>query len=254
VSRNLQCALLLFMLCAFSCAWAGEYSFVTLEFPPIEYTGRDGKVEGFAVEMVTTIMNKLGHTLHIKAYPWTRALAMVQEGNADAIFTAYETPEREERLDYCTQSLFPQVIYFYKTRGSDITFDGNLIALKGKRIGVVSTISYGNKFDHSKTTLHVEKANQLEHNFQKLLLGRIDLVVSNVYTGEYTIRKLGLNDEIMRLPQEIEAVPSYVAFSKKRNLRTLRDQFDREIAELKNSGDYAKILNKYGVEVKESSK
>ena len=242
------------MVCAFPCAWAGEYSFVTLEFPPIEYTGTDGKVEGIAVEMVTTIMNKLGHTVHVKTYPWTRALEMVQEGKADAIFTVYKTLEREALLDYCTQALLPQVVYYYKKKGSDITFDGNLEALKGKRIGVVSTISYGNKFDHSKTTLHFEKANQLEHNFQKLLLGRIDLVVSNVFTGEYTIRKLGLSDEIMRLPQEIEAVPSYVAFSKKRNLTTLRDQFDREIAELRNSGDYAKILNKYGVEVKESSK
>jgi len=253
MNRNLQRILLLFALCAFSCAWAGEYSFVTLEFPPMEYTDTDGKVKGIAVEMVTYIMNQLGHTVYIKAYPWTRALDMVQEGNADAIFTAYKTPEREELLDYCTQALLPQVVYFYKKKGSDITFDGNLEALKGKRIGVVSTISYGNKFDQSKTTLRVEKVNQLEQNFQKLLLGRIDLVISNVYTGEYTIRKLGLGDEIMRVLQEIESIASYVAFSKKRNLIDLRDQFDRQIIELKNSGEYSKILSKFGVDIKESS-
>lgn len=252
MKRNLLRVLFLLVLCAYSSARAGEYSFVTLEFPPIESTGKDGKVEGIAVEIVTTIMNKLGHTVHIKAYPWTRALDMVQEGKADAIFTCYETPEREDLLDYCTQALLPQVIYLYQKKGTDIAFDGNLEALQGKRIGVVSTISYGNKFDGSKRTLHVEKANQLEQNFHKLLLGRLDLVVCNGFTGNYTILKMGLNDEIVRVPHEVETVPSYVAFSKKRKLLTLRDQFDRQLMEMKADGEYAKILGKFDVELETS--
>ncbi len=252
--RILQAILLIIVLCGFSRAWAEDYSFVTLEFPPIEYTAPDGKVEGIAVEIVTHIMNRLGHTVHIKAYPWTRAMEMVLRGDADAIFTAYKTPERVIALNFCTETLLPQVIYLYKKSGVDIDFDGDLETLKGKRIGVVSTISYGVRFDQYKNMLHIEKANQLEQNFQKLLLGRLDLVVSNIYTGEYTIRKLGFGDKIEKLPKEIESVASYIAFSRKRNLTRLRDQFDEQMAEFRKTEEYARILSRYGVDTGPSSR
>ncbi len=244
-----KCLSVLVVLFAVSSAWAGEYFFVTLEFPPIEYTREDGQVDGIAVEMVTSIMRRLGHSVNIRAYPWTRALAMVEEGKADAIFTVYRVSERETVLDYCNQVLLPQVVYFYKKEGSAIKFDGNIEELKGKRIGVVSTISYGSKFDESKIFLRVEKTSQLEHNLQKLLLGRIDLAISNGYTGEYTIRKLGLQGKIVRMPHEVEHVPSYIAFSKKRNLTDLRNQFDQALFELKNSSEYSKVIKKFGLEL-----
>ena len=56
-------SMLLSFFCAQPQAWAVEYFFVTLEFPPLEYTGEDGTPQGIAVDLVTRIMNNLGHTV-----------------------------------------------------------------------------------------------------------------------------------------------------------------------------------------------
>jgi len=117
----------------YSRAEAEHYVFVTLEFAPLEYTWEDGVPHGSAVEIVTRIMNRLGHTVDIQVYPWTRALKMVKMGEVDGIFTAYKNPDRETFLDYSHQVLIPQIVYFYAKKGSPITFDGDLTALKDKK-------------------------------------------------------------------------------------------------------------------------
>ena len=249
MKRLLLISVFLFSLFSSACVWADNYSFVTLEFPPLEYTGKDGKAQGAAVEIVTHIMKNLGHTVDIRVLDWTRALKMVEEGEADAIFSAYKNSERETFLDYSQHVLVPQMVYFYIKRGGGISFKGDFDPLEGDKIGVVSTISYGQKFDRARSGLRVERADTLEQNFRKLLEGSIDLVISNNFTAEKTLHQLKVTDEIVRLPQEVESVPSYIAFSKKRKLSALQAQFDRELVKMKTSGEYSRIMRKYNINI-----
>ena len=231
---------------------AEKYRFVTFQYPPFEYANPDDAAEGIAVEIVTNVMHALGHEVEITVFPWTRSLNMVRIGTADAIFTAYKNAEREQFLDYSRQVLIPQVVYFYKRRDSNIQFTGALDGIKHLRIGVVSTISYGRRFDDAKGDLLIDKARILEHSFEKLLLGRVDLVPSSHYVADYTLSKLRLGDKIVRLPQKIESVPSFIAFSKIRGLSKLRDEFDRQISIMKQDGSYADIVNAYNAYISES--
>lgn len=249
MNRILVISIFLFSLFSSAYAWADNYFFVTLEYPPLEYKGKDGKAQGASVEIVTQIMMNLGHSVEIRVLDWTRALKMVKEGGADAIFTAYKNPERETFLDYSQHVFVPQIVCFYAKRGHNISFEGDFDKLKGNKIGVVSTISYGHKFDQARSRLYVETADKLEYNYRKLLEGSIDLVISNSFMAEKTLNQLKLTDEIVRLPQEIERVPSYIAFSKKRALSTLRDQFDRELIKFKTSGEYFRVMRKYGINI-----
>lgn len=226
---------------------AEKYDFVTFEFPPLEYAGENGDAKGIAVEIVTKIMTKLDHTINIEILPWARALNMMREGKADAIFTAYKNDEREKFLIYSNFILVPQVVCFYKKQGSSITYDGDLSKLSDIQIGIISNISYGIKFDEFRDKLQLQRVAKMEQNFKKLQLGRIDLVISNLYVAEAELDKIGLQDEFVRLPQEVQKVPSYIAFSKKRNLKKLRDQFDLELEKFKSSGEYAKMMHKYGI-------
>jgi polar amino acid transport system substrate-binding protein len=237
------------VLALYSQPEAANYVFVTLEFPPLEYTGVDGNPKGIAVDMVKRIMSSLGHTVQIRVYPWPKALEMVRNGDADAIFTAYKTPERETFLDYSTEVLVPQIVGFYVKKGSPITFNGDLRTLRARHIGVVSTISYGPKFDQMRTQLQVEHVDRIEQNFQKLLSDRIDLMISNIHVADWELQKLQLREKIVRLPHEVERLSSYIAFSKQRSLTTLRDQFDQELRKLKANGEYDEVIGKYGIEI-----
>lgn len=232
-------------------SFADGFNFVTLAYPPMEYENKQGKAEGVAVEIVETIMADLGHEVNISVLPWTRAVKMVRTGKADAIFTAYKNPTREAFLDYCKEVLIPQAIFFYAKKDSHIQFNGEWASIEEKRIGVISTISYGQLFEQHKHLFKIDRVHKREHNFEKLMKGRIDLAPESLYVADYTLDKMGLTDEITRIPGKLESVASYIAFSKKRNLIQLRDDFDSQLKKMKESGEYFEILKKYGLELYE---
>ena len=242
--------LILAVLMTASLAWAETYHFVTLEFPPLEYAGPDGQAQGIAVEIVRKVMTHLGHEVNVSVLPWARALEMTRSGGADAIFTAYKNPEREKFLDYSKGVLAPQIVALYVPRDSAIAYDGDLMKLKDMRIGVVSTISYGKKFDGLRDKLKVDRAESLESSLKKLLAGRVDVVISNVYVADSEIKKLGLGDQLKRLSPHVQSVDSFIAFSKAKGLSTLRDSFDQELGKLIQDGSYDNIMAKYGVSTK----
>ncbi len=226
---------------------AAEYYFVTLEYPPLEFSNKAGAASGAAVEIVTRIMNRLNHSVSIEVLPWTRAVKMVQFGRADAIFTIFKNPERQLFLNYSTEILIPQPVAFYAKKESAISYEGNPLNLKHLKVGVVSTISYGRKFDSTRGLMTVERTATLEQNFAKLMLGRIDLVISNVYSAEIVINRMRIADAVKQLEPYVESVPSYIAFAKVKDTGSLLADFDRELAKLKKSGDYDRIIKKWGV-------
>ncbi|MEA3521923.1 MAG: transporter substrate-binding domain-containing protein, partial [Campylobacterota bacterium] len=228
---------------------AKEYNFVTLDFSPLEYKGEDGKIKGVATEIVTKIMANLGHTVNVEVYHWEKALNMVELGKADAIFTIYKNDERVKFLDYSKEVLVPQIISFYVRKGSSITYDGDLSKLSEKKIGVVSTISYGKKFDDFRDKLKIERVENRKNNFKKLQAGQIDLVISSLYIADSLLEKMGSKDDFVRLSHNVQSIPSYIAFSKKLGLTTLRDQFDVELQKLIDSGEYAELMKKYGIDI-----
>jgi polar amino acid transport system substrate-binding protein len=230
---------------------AAHFKFVTLVFPPLEFKSSSGDADGAAVEIVRRVMNDLGHTVEIKVYPWVRSLNMVQEGKADAIFTAYKNAERETFLDYSNKVLVDQVVSLYIKKGSPRTFNGDLKALKDFTIGTLNTVSYGKAFDEAKTSvpLKTQRVEVLDHSFKKLALGRIDYVVSNRYSADVVIKRLKIMNEVTELPHPVEVTPSYIGFSKKRGLTKLRDDFDKQLEKLKLTSVYDDVMKKYGVRV-----
>lgn len=238
--------LVLFCLAAIP-ALAERIELVTFEFPPLEYEGRDGQPKGIAVEVVTTVMERLGYEVEIKVLPWALALDRVKDGKADAIFTAYKNEERMTFLDYSRRVLAPQRVHFYTRVDFPETFTGEMALFDGRRVGVVSTISYGQIFDQYRENYHIERVRTLESNIHKLLRNRIDVFPSNYYVAERALSRLGLSDRVRRHEQAIESVPSYIAFSKKRRLTQLRDAFDRELELFSQYPEYEEIFARYGI-------
>ena len=220
---------------------------VTLQYPPYEYQ-ENGEIKGVVIDLVTEIFNRMNKPIEISVLPWARALDYIEKGSADAIFTAYKTPERETFADYSTEVLMPQVVSLFTNKDANISFDGHLKQLKDVNFGVVNKVSYGKKVDlaiQRKVLSKVQKANSGELNMKKLLAGRIDVLVSNKYGAWDILKKLNKQELVTELSPEVQNVPSYMAFSKKRNLTHIRDKFDFILKEMKLDGSYNKIIKAY---------
>ena len=86
----------------------------------------------------------------------------------------------------------------------------------------------------------------MKGNFRKLAFNRIDLVISNIYVGDSTIEEMGMVGEFKKLAPVVQAVDSFIAFSKVKKLTKLRDEFDAEFEKI-SSEEIHDIMQKYGI-------
>lgn len=233
-------------------AVADSYHCVSLAYPPLIQQDAGSPAHGLAVDVVRAVFARLGHEMTVEVMPWARSLALVRLGQRDCVFTIFRTPEREQFLDFSRQSIIPQLIYFYARKDAGLTFNGDLGALAGRRIGTVMKVNYGARFDAAREHFTVQEVATLEQNFRKLVLGRVDLVPSNLYTAAYTLANMhdtAVDTEVVQLPVPLENVASHIAFAKSRQLTALRDQFDKELKTYIASGAYRHLLEQYHIAI-----
>ena len=242
------------LVCWLAAASAGASAdtlrFVTLSYPPYEYEDGD-RVDGIVVRLLREAFSRLGHELEIEVLPWKRALLMARQGSVDGIFTVYKTEERLKFLDYTETVVMPQVVSIWALKGSNIPFDGTMESLREVPIGVVHGVSYGKVADEAiqdGTLRQLDYAPNSAHNIKKLLAGRTRAVIMNRYGALYHLRLQDGFDKVEELQPEVSAVPSYVGFSKARNLAGLRDRFDDVLQTMIASGAYQEIVDSYYLE------
>ncbi len=220
---------------------------VTLEYPPYQYeAGSDA--DGIVVRILREAFAKMNADISIEVLPWKRSLKMVETGDADAIFTAYKTAERETFLDYSKTVLMPQVVSVWVNKDKSVAFDGSMDSLSDVSIGLVDGLSYGGTVDDaikSGVLTSLDYAPESSNNIKKLMGGRIDAVIMNKYGAMHHLKNLGGLEKVEELEPELSSVPSYIAFSKANNLAGMRDELDTILQGMIDSGEYQSIINAY---------
>lgn len=243
----------LFFLLAFNVRSEAPIQLVTLEYPPYIVSHED-ELSGVAVELVEAVFKQLNVPISIEVLPWARALSNVQFGRADAIFTAFKNPEREQFADFSHQILFTQNISLVVKTNSNISSDLFLTSdLSNSTICVVNRVSYGARMDallaESRFKM-VFRRNHTRDCAHLVRTGRADIWVNNSFGARSIIASEGMDKVLEILSPPIEATPSFIAFSKLREHAWLRDRFDEALREMKQDGRYEAIIDNYFERIK----
>ncbi len=240
------CSVLLFWLFCSGMARGESLKLVAFQYPPLVYQ-QQGAVTGIATRIVRAVFSDLGIDIDIEILPWPRALQYLEHGQADGVFTIFRNPRREQYLLYPDQPLIVQTISLYANNDSPVQFSGQLAELQPYRIGITRAVSYGRRFDRAarETLSGITVVNDEESKFMLLARRRVDLVVSSTGIADFYLNRLGLQDQISRIPVVIERVPSYLAFSRKSSGNRLMKQFEAALQRLKQSGRYEQIADQY---------
>ncbi|WP_432453675.1 substrate-binding periplasmic protein [Agarivorans sp. QJM3NY_29] len=208
----------------------------------------NGKQTGILIDVINEAFNRAGYTVEIQLMPWARCLKSVKSGDVDGIFSAYLTDERQEFMSYTSEVLITQVQAFFVSSNSTVTYDGDLTKLVDKSIGVINHTSYGPKLDAALAEglfSKIDVAQNSKSNVRKLLAGRVDLIPSYRHVVLSTAKSLGEINKIRQLSPNLEAVPSYLAFTRKRDFTQLIADYNKALASMKEDGTYDMIFNKY---------
>jgi len=231
------------------------------DYPPYEYF-ENGEAKGIDVDVITTILTRLGIPHEIKAYPFARGWLMLKKGGADAAPSISYNKNREAYLYFTAEQrafeakgTWPSD-YLWKTEYAffiNRRFEKSLhfesyaqLRKDGYRIGVLDEYTYHPGFLEAGLTF--KQYVDPEQAIQALARGEIDLFPMDKTVAAYLINKQGLQDQIASLPKVIFSKPYLMVFSKQStypDLEGVMAKFYAELRSMRESGEYDSIRRRY---------
>ena len=243
---------LLLCLISASAAWADRPEALVIAtdgYRPVAWL-EDGHPAGALCEVLTEAGRRAGIPVEFRFLPWARAMQETRAGRIDAIFPVFRTAERDSYLAFPEEVLMDERMAWFVRSDAPVTFDGDLKALAGRRIGVINQSSYGPRLDaalHDRTLPDPQNVTDTTGAVRILVAGRVDLVPGFDQGIWAEARGLGLDDRIRELAPPVEDVPAYLAFSRARDLSAESRAIDAALRTMKEDGSYRKILARYFV-------
>lgn len=238
---------------------------VTSPWKPYMYE-EDGEYVGLAVELLDRIMTELDVAYVFELLPWTRALKMVELGEADIALVATYTSERAEFIRFTPEQVrystergdIPEsalvvgeyVFFVRKLLVDSIHFDSMEQVIEDEyRIGVSQDYVYEFLLTNDSRLITKEYADHIE-GMRALFAGSVDVFVVEKLVGISTAKDLGLENELtfIELNTDKALFPEYFLYGKNTDypgMEQLMEDVDRVIVELKRTGEYDEIYNKY---------
>ncbi len=232
-----------------------------LDFPPYEYQAKN-KIDGMSVDIVKHILKKMNRPFTFMLLPWSRALKYLENGEIDGLFEMLKKPEREKYADYSKVVLMNEYTSLFVLKDSNIAYRKDLSELGNYVFGLRQDFSYGAKFDYAvkkKIIRKIVTSPFPKKLFRNLSYGQIDILIGDKYGIPYHYKKVRLENNkfikikyrnIKRLSPDIQSVPAYISFSKKKGLSDLRDRFDTILLGMKKDGTYFEIIDKWTKKLK----
>ena len=212
------------------------------DYPPYHWAEGD-RIVGASVALTGRILDQLGvpwEARHVGA--WPRVLKSAEHGQIDLIVSLKPTPEREAYLAFTRAPAFPNPMAVFTARERPVRFDSPQ-DLVGKRGGRTAGDRFGDAFDRfAEQSLALEDADSLGVNFQKLAAGRIDYVVTGLYTGRAQLLRTGLSDRLVPLARPGNEGFIHHGFSRSSPCLALLDAVDAQLAAARQNGLAARLL------------
>jgi polar amino acid transport system substrate-binding protein len=213
------------------------------------YTSSSLPNKGCATELVAAACKAGGIEPAFEFFPWPRAEAMVEAGQAFCAFPYASNKQRAATFDF-SDALFytaPKFIYWKKTRSFEGLSASSLAGLKAYSVALLS--GTWTEKDLKAAGIRVQLVNSLEGGVRMLQAGRVDFLVEDEVVAFEMIRKLfpGEAGMFKSLPVAIwGAKANYLLVSRTYpNAAGILGRFNRGLKEIKRNGTYKQITSNY---------
>ncbi|WP_075491008.1 amino acid ABC transporter substrate-binding protein/permease [Enterococcus thailandicus] len=218
-------------------------------FAPFEFQNTDGKYEGIDVELMKQISELQGFNIQMDYRGFSAALQALESGQADGMIAGMTvTDERKQSYDF-SDTYFDSGIQL-GVKQSDTSIKAYK-DLKGKTVGAkVGTESAEFLSNHEEEygykIKYFDAADQL---YDGLKVGAIDAIMDDYPVLGYAIKR----GQKIDTPIAKESGGKYAFAVKKGENQELLAMFNEGLKELKRTGAYDKIIDKYVATSNESA-
>lgn len=210
-------------------------------FAPFEFQDSNNKFTGIDVDLLKEAAKMQGFNIEMKFIGFSAAVQAVENHQADAMIAGMTiTPERENSFDFSTP-YFESGIQLAVKKGNDEI--QSYKDLKGKKVGVkVGTESadyiMNHKDEYGYTVKQFDTADQL---YDAVKVNAVDAIMDDYPVIGYAISQ----GQALQTPIKRVTGGKYGFAVKKGQNPELIEMFNEALAEMKRTGKYDEIVNKY---------
>jgi polar amino acid transport system substrate-binding protein len=226
--------------------------FVTLEFAPFIY-GENEQVAGPGRDVIEAVCDKADVACSYDIYPWRRAQALMQSGDADGMMVIGRNPAREEWLRF-SPPLFRTEYGFFVGADNSLAF-GEVAQIAGYRVSVFAPSNTATQLEGIRDEIIAQKIEPItieSHpddaaGLRKLAAGRLDAVYSNRDRGWGIIADEDLAGQV-RYAGQHQAILYYAGITKAYPHQDLVERFFDAWRALFAAGEAQSIIESYRLE------
>ena len=219
---------------------------ISPQFPPYESRNAQGQLVGLNIELGDALCAQLDVRCAWVDQVFTRSIDALESRRFDAIMGMASTPQRRQLIDF-TDDLYPLTTHLVARKYSGLL--PTVRALKGKRIGVL-TGSNREAFalaQWAPAGVIIKSFWLNDQLIRSLVAGDIDATLQ----GKAEIRQELLDTErgqafdFVGPPVTGQQMGTAVAIGVRKSDPELRSELNRALEQLKQSGEYQRILQGY---------
>jgi polar amino acid transport system substrate-binding protein len=218
---------------------------------PYQYSDVGERVAGLDIELVAAVVKGMECQLTYQQGTWVDLLIALKRGEVDILLGASKTQAREQFALF-SNAYRMEEFSLYIRNGDDVRAEYKTIGefiKNGSQIGIVEDYVYGPDvsmlLDDTETSKSFVNAIMGEINVARLLDEDIDGYLEDSFVGSSLLRRKALSNFIVAQGITIQTGNAYVMFSQKNVTQEQVNNFNTQLAIVKNSQTYQNILTKY---------
>ena len=215
-------------------------------FAPFEFQNSDGKYVGIDVDLVKRIAELQGFPIEFKFIGFSSAVQAVEAGQADAIIAGMTvTDERKKSFDFSEPYFNSGIQIAVKKDNTKIT---SYDELKGQTVGAKIGTESADFLEKNKDTygFSIKYLDSTDALYSALEIGEIEAMMDDYPVIGYGVAQ----NQPLITPIPKESGGSYGFAVKKGQNAELIEMFNEGLKELKQTGEYDKIVGSYIQEAK----
>ena len=211
--------------------------------PPFMYEHK-GNATGLYPAIIAEAFRRMNEPFTLRPLPWRRAVAGADDGQW-GLGGLYKNEQRLWKYDF-SEPIHEErlMVYTMKTKGFPFR---ELKDLQEKRVGVMRGWTYGDEFDQAVAAgwFEPDQVGDDRTNFQRLLLGRVDVVVAAPETWVLIREEVDPHGLIVELDTPLTVNRTYLSFPKSRNMTDVLQRFNTEIRRMRDDGTMDELVRTY---------
>lgn len=218
------------------------YTIITAsDYAPFEFVDGDGDLVGIDVDIMNAIAENQGFEVEYRLMPFSSGLQALESNQADGMIAGMGiTEERENAFDF-SEPYYEAGSMFAARGDSNVSslddLRGKNVATKIGSAGAVLAEDMQDDYGFSVTTFE-DSVNM----YQDVISGNSDAVIEDYPVMAYAVNTGTI--DLKLIGDEIDKTPFGFAVNKGQNTELI-EKFNVGLAEIKASGEYDKILERY---------